>query len=104
MRYGDHRSGYPDSPGYRRQETSRAAAEAIAPREKSLRARVFDALKIANATPEEMAERLGEAVHSIRPRFSQLLEAGLIEDTGERGTAMGGRKSIRWRVKDEAKR
>ena len=58
MRYGDHRASYPDAPGYRRQETSRAAAEAIAPREKSLRARVFDELKKGAATPEEMARRV----------------------------------------------
>lgn len=101
MRYGDHRSGYPDRPGFKARETAKAAADAMAPKEKSLRARVFDELRKGPGTPEELALRLGEPLMNVRPRLSQLSAADLVEDSGERGPADGGRKSIRWRVKQD---
>ncbi|HKT53615.1 MAG TPA: hypothetical protein VJP88_04140 [Caulobacteraceae bacterium] len=93
---------YPDAPGHKARDTAKAAADLIAPRERSLRARVYDEIAKRPGTPEDIAERLGEAVHSIRPRCSQLAAAGLIEDSGQRGDAMGGRKAIIWRVTNAA--
>lgn len=95
---------YPEGPGWRTRDTSRAAAAAIAPVVKSLRARVFDALKARPDTPEGVAERLGEAVHSIRPRVSELAARNLVYDTGRRGVAMGGRNAIVWAVTPETTR
>lgn len=89
---------YPNAPGYKARDTAKAAADLIAPRERSLRARVYDEIAKRPGTPEDIAERLGEAVHSTRPRCSQLAAAGLIEDSGQRGEAMGGRKAIVWRI------
>ena len=90
--------GYPDAPGYKARDTSRAAAEGIAPQAKSLRARIFDALKAMADTPEGVADRLGEPVMNCRPRFSELSARGLIRDSGRRGPAMGGRRAIVWEM------
>lgn len=92
-------SAYPDAPGYKARETSRAAAQAAAPMAMSLRARVFECIKAKPDTPEGVAKRLREPVHNIRPRCSELAARELIEDSGIRGEAMGGRQAIVWRVR-----
>jgi len=92
-------ASYPNAPGWKARDTAQAAAEAIAPHAKSLRARVYDELKKAPGTPEQIAHRLREPLMNVRPRMSELSAKGLIEDSGARGTAMGGRKAIIWRLK-----
>lgn len=87
---------YPDAPGWKARETSRAAAEGIAPRAKTLRERVLDAVRAEPGTPEAIADRLGEPVMNCRPRLSELSARALVKDSGRRGPAMGGRKSIIW--------
>ena len=89
---------YPDGPGFKARETSRAAAAAMAPQAKSLRARVFDEIKKAPGTPEQIAHRLKEPLMNVRPRCSELAAKGLILDSEARGTAMGGRRAIIWRA------
>lgn len=89
---------YPDSPGWKARETSQAAAEAVAPQAKTLRARVLEELRKAPGTPEQLALRLREPLMNVRPRCSELARQGLIEDSQARGTAMGGRKAIIWKV------
>ena len=91
-------AGYPDAPGWKRQATSRAAAEGIAPKAKSLRERVLEAIRLHPGTPEDIARRLGEPVLNVRPRTSELFRAGLIERTGITGKALGGREAIIWRA------
>ena len=53
--------GYPDRPGFKARATSREAAEAIVGAAKSIRARVFEALK---ASP--WAEGLGETFKKLQ--------------------------------------
>lgn len=89
---------YPDAPGAKARDTSRMAAAGMAPRARSLRARVYDAIKEQPGTPEQIALRLGEPLMNVRPRCSELAAKGLIEDSVQRGTAMGGRKAIVWRA------
>lgn len=99
-----YKTAYPDEPGWKARETSRQAAEGVAPVAGSLRARVFDSLKTAGpGTPEDIAARLGEPVMNIRPRLSELATTkgnrrALIVDTGQRGPAMGGRRAIIWKI------
>lgn len=102
MKYGQHRAGYPNRPGFKARETAKAAADGLAPKAGSLRARVYDALKHGPMTPEEIADLIGEPVMNVRPRLSELSAKDLIEDSGLRGEAMGGRKAIKWRVKTNA--
>ena len=94
--------GYPDRPGFRARQTSREAAEAIVGAAKSIRARVFEALKASPATPEEVAETLGVPLMNTRPRFSELAARGLIEDSGIRRRAAGGKSAIVWRIKERS--
>jgi hypothetical protein len=35
---------------------------------------------------------------NVRPRLSELSKQGLVIDSGARGTAMGGRRAIIWKV------
>jgi len=89
---------YPDAPGFKARDTSAAAAEAIAPHAKSLRARVYDAIKAKPDTPEGLAKRLREDVMNVRPRTSELAARGLIEDSGARGVSRCGKGAIVWQV------
>lgn len=87
---------YPLAPGFKARNTSREAAQAIAPKAKTLRERVLEAVKAAPGTPETIAARLGLPLLSIRPRFSELSALGKIRDTGKRGTSDGGKRAIVW--------
>lgn len=91
-------AAYPHSAGWKARDTSRAAAEAMTPKVKSLRARVFDAIAERPSTPEEVAARIGEPVMNCRPRAAELSKLGKIVDSGLRRAAMGGRKAIVWMV------
>lgn len=87
---------YPDAPGWKARDTSRKAAEAVAPIAGTLRERVLVEVRRAPGTPEQIAHRMRVPLLSIRPRFSELARRGLIKDTGKRGDSQGGRHSIVW--------
>jgi hypothetical protein len=67
-------AAYPNHPGHKRRRTSRAAAEAIAPKAGSIRSRVYDAIKAKPGTPEEIAARIG--VENIKDARAGLIAAG----------------------------
>lgn len=50
-------------------------------------------------TADECARHLSESVLSIRPRFSELLRANRIEDTGERRKNASGRNATVWKIR-----
>jgi hypothetical protein len=89
---------YPDVPGYRRRDTSKAAAVAITPRAGLLRDRVLAEIARRPSTPDEVAKRLGETVLAVRPRFSELVKGAKIIDSGERRKNDSGRSAIVWRA------
>lgn len=90
---------YPTSPGFKARETSRAAAEANAPRAPRLRQLCLDALRLTDGlTADECAERLRVDKLSIRPRFSELAAVGKITDTGTRRQNGSGKSAIVWRI------
>lgn len=89
---------YPDRPGHKRRETSKAAADAIAPVAGNLRERVLAAVREKPGTPEQIAARLNVPVMNVRPRLSELSRKSLVVDSGKRGKAMGGRQAIVWRA------
>lgn len=90
---------YPHVPGYKRTETSAAAAESVKPRTELLRNRILSLLTPAlQLTADEAADLLGESVLSVRPRFSELRELGKITDTGVRRPNESGRSAIVWRL------
>lgn len=88
-----------DGPGYKRMETAREAARKAAPRMKKFQGEILMVLEKAGPmTADEVADRLGASVLSIRPRFTELLTAGKIRDTGERRANASGRRAAVWEI------
>lgn len=93
---------YPHHAGFKDITTSREAAEAI---EATGRAGTLAHYVLCQyrsgleLTADEVADRLEESPLSIRPRVSQLFKVGLIERTGARRMAAGGRPSHVYRLK-----
>lgn len=89
---------YPDKLGFKEATTS---AEAAASMEKSaplLRDKCRRALLFGPATADEIAERLGVSVLAVRPRFTELLRNGQIDETGERRKNASGRSAKVWKL------
>jgi predicted ArsR family transcriptional regulator len=90
---------YPDAPGHKGGDTSRGAAQAIAPRVARLQTRIIAALnRRGPMTPDETAAVIGESVLAVRPRFSELARHGVIEKTGARHANESGMSASVWRV------
>lgn len=76
---------YPNQPGAKVGGTSQEAATAVAGDANRTRAAALAELrKVGPMTPDEVAERLGRSVLSIRPRISELVTKGLVYATGAR--------------------
>jgi predicted ArsR family transcriptional regulator len=89
---------YPRQPGWKEDQTSREAAEAIALRAGTLRRQAYEYIhKHPGRTADEIADALGEGVLTIRPRISELRRKGLIVNDG-RGRNRSGRDAHRWRT------
>ncbi len=70
---------YPASPGYTEPTTSRDAAAKVAPRVKNLRYQVLAVYRSSwpgGLTADEVADRLGKSILSIRPRVTELRRTG----------------------------
>jgi len=100
---------YPDTPGHRRRDTSKRAAESVKAKAPPMREIVLQVLRAAGPgglTPEEIRGKASIMTRrklnilQIRPRVTELARNGLIEDTGRRGESELGlaRGSICWRV------
>jgi predicted transcriptional regulator len=88
---------YPEAPGAQDRDTSRAAADDIAPTAPQLRARALAVLERSNGlTADEVAGRLGLSILSIRPRLTELSRLGSVRDSGERRRNHSGKKAIVW--------
>lgn len=93
---------YPQKAGFKDQTTSREAAQAIEAtgRAGTLAHYVLCQFRAGyEMTADEVADKLEESPLSIRPRVSQLFKLGLIERTGARRMAAGGRPSHVYRLK-----
>lgn len=91
---------YPDAPGFKEGDTSRKAAESVAPTAPHIRAGVLASLRAAGRgglTPDECAADLGLSVLSVRPRFTELSKSNKIHDGGERRKNASGRAAKVWR-------
>lgn len=98
-------SGYPERPGWKGTETSRAAADAVAPAAGRMEDRCEAYLRAYGpASPEEVAAgiaRPGERLllTSVRARICGLRAKGRVVATDKRGLGESGRcKVIKWRV------
>lgn len=89
---------YPQQPGWKRTETSRAAADDVAQKAPLLREKVLSALRKVPMTADECADHLGIDKLSIRPRCSELSAMGKIVDTGDRRLNASGKRAVVWRL------
>lgn len=89
---------YPHTAGWKRTETSRAAAEAVKPRVPTLRDKVQALLKGAELTADECAAALNVTVLACRPRLSELFRLGMIQDTGRTRRNASGIQASVWRA------
>lgn len=90
---------YPNHPGFRDTDTSRAAADAVKPKASYVQARVLEALKVRPMTSFEIAAHLRFRFETVQPRTAELRAKGLIEDSGARGISRDPtRKAIIWRL------
>lgn len=87
--------------GFRNTDTSEAAAKDIEPKATTLRGMVLTFLRNMKrpVDTESIAKALRRPYASIQPRLSELREAGLVEDSGERGQTQWGKKCIMWQIK-----
>jgi predicted ArsR family transcriptional regulator len=73
---------YPNRPGYKRDGTSKAAAQAVKDKAPTIRDQVLSLLKRQDCTPDEAAAILGLSILTVRPRFSELSRMHRIIKTG----------------------
>ena len=98
---------YPHSAGFKgAAETSREAAEAMAPKLGKLQGLVLEAVKARREyglTPEELADRREIGRVSVQPRSSELKAKGLIVDSGKRRSNPSSQKrAVVWIAREFA--
>jgi len=88
-----------DAPYQSKSPTSRAAAEAIAPRAGTLRRAVLDflvGLGDHGATDEEMQTALKMGANTQRPRRVELVAGGFVVDSDQTRPTMSGKAATVW--------
>jgi predicted ArsR family transcriptional regulator len=83
-------------------ETSREAAISIKGRTANLRTQVLEALRRHPSTDEALSERLTMSPNTCRPRRVELVDRGLVVDSGRREKTASGRSAVVWQVKEDA--
>lgn len=92
---------YPNTPGFKARGTSSQAARRIAPHAKRLLDRVQHFMETnypAPFTADQIADRLGESILSVRPRVAELHRGGKIVKTTVRGKNASGMTATAWRA------
>lgn len=91
----------PPPPAQRHSYTSRGAADHIAGKAGTLRARLYDWLAARGeqgATDEEAALALGMGGSTARPRRIELQRRGLVRDSGRTRPTQAGLQAVVWVV------
>lgn len=103
--YTTNADRYPNTPGWRRSDTSRDAAAFIMPHCGRLQGLFLETLRAAGdkgATSNEIAATLDLDHCSIRARGTELRAKNLIRDSGERRAFNGSpTRSIVWQLVEE---
>ena len=90
---------YPETPGFKKRGTSKAAADSMKEIAPTLESEALVNLAVhGDHTADELAFIMGRSILSIRPRLSALLAKGLIVDTGETRRTQSGRYATVWRA------
>ena len=93
------RTATPTAPYVPTSETSKWAAESIAPCTGRLQSLVFDFIRTrgqTGATDQELTEALGMLSDTARARRVELRDRGLIVDSGRRRSTRRGRAAVVW--------
>jgi hypothetical protein len=99
--FGGMHRGYPDVPGFKGAETSREAGRRISRHASTVRDLVLAEFRAAfpmGLGADEIAARLNQSILTVRPRCSELLAAGLIEQTHQRRRNASGMSAAIWRA------
>ena len=91
---------YPHAPGFKVTGPSRESALSERGAAPLLRERVLKQLAAGPATADECAAALGLTVLQSRPRVSELLKMGRIEDSGGRRRNASGKSATVWRLRE----
>lgn len=87
--------------GYQPADTSLTAAISMTGHTETYRKAVLKALiDHGPMTADEIGARLNVSILTIRPRTTELKDAGKIIDTGQRRKTPSGRPSIVWQAKE----
>lgn len=89
-----------DPPAQEHSKTSKAAARSMRkPKTASLRDQVMAFIRIrGGATDEEIQIALDMPASTQRPRRVELMQAGLVRDSGEVRNTKSGRKAVVWKA------
>jgi hypothetical protein len=88
---------YPNSPGFKRRDTSKKAAVKIRRRAFTIQDQLKALFAAGNKyTADEAGAILGISPFSCRPRCTELAEQGLIRDSGHRRLNASGVSAIVW--------
>jgi predicted ArsR family transcriptional regulator len=89
--------------GYQSTDTSKFAAKSNTELKISIRDQVLKLLTEADVamSAEAVSEALGRPQVSVQPRLTELKNAGLIEDSGNRRQTKWGKPSIMWQIKTD---
>jgi len=79
-------------------DTSEDAADQIAPYVHHLRGAVLRRLRYIALTDDELEQSTGLSHQCCSPRRRELVQAGLVEWTGERRATRSGRTARVWRI------
>jgi predicted ArsR family transcriptional regulator len=91
-----------DAPFQAHSDTSREAASSIKGKAATLRDEVLEAIRRHPSTDEQLAERLVLSPNTCRPRRVELVDRGLVVDSGQRAKTASGRSAVVWIVKEGA--
>jgi hypothetical protein len=92
---------YPEVPGFKGTATSREAGRRISRHASTVRDLVLAEFRAAYPNglgADEIADRLKQSILTVRPRCSELLALGLIEQTPERRRNLSGMTAAKWRA------
>lgn len=89
---------YPHAPGFKREGTSKIAAQEMLRTAKTLSEKTLALLHTRPLTADEVADILGKSVLAIRPRLSELNTLGKIVETSDRRRNASGKLAAVWRA------
>jgi predicted ArsR family transcriptional regulator len=93
-------STYPTEPGFKVTGPSQEAAASVREDAEILRMQCLEVLKRQDLTADEVADRLGKSVLSVRPRCSELNARHAIRDTGQRRKNLSGKSATVWTARE----